>query len=407
MASFRKLLQEEGIADLGLVPMTLSQKGIGSVIQKRFRLASNTRWAVVNSKEECLTSGQAIPKANDFAQVLAAKGVQSPIRILREFIKTHPDHLEARMDLLRLQQKSAGQRTRAALGLELEDQTDDSGLGGTGVTGGTVFMMRTGSDGVINFQDRPKSKPIPAGKVLDNALDLQIWGGYAESFDRLLSSDDWIAGGLNFNSDDASLEVCSPLLKGLYKRKIAQVEAALERAPANSRLWSVWIRMADVIGNKSAQSVVDRLAQQPGSVFSSWPEEVRKRLIDEARANNRWNHVADYLWSSYEGTLRQNTSINMRSTLPNFNQNETLRRMFDSMWTEQWDNLFEPLLEALIRMNDLGRADTILNTLRERQQQGLWSETQMLKAIALANRCDRPDVAQLWSAYLTENNAVK
>jgi hypothetical protein len=412
MASVRKLLQEEGIADLGLVPMALHQeRELAIAAQRRFRLAPNTRWAVINSKEQCLASGQTVPKADEFAQALAAKGIQSPIRVLREFIKTHPDHLEARMELLGLQQRSAEERSRAALGLEIGDQADNLPVQRQRAdTGSTIAMMlRAGGNEFFGYR-RPKPKPIPADKVLGTAVDLQIWGGYAESFDRLLTGDDWIIGGLSFNNSDAPLEVCSPLVKGLYKRKIGQVEAALERAPVNTRLWSVWIRMADVIGNKNVQEVVDRLTQRPGSGFSSWPNAVRKRLIDEARQNSRWNYAADYLWSEYENELiiKGNIKVNMDSNATKFNQNqnEVLRRTLDSLWAEQWDNLFEPLLEALIRMNDLGRADAVLNVLRKGQQQGQLSETQMLKAVALANRCDRPDIARSWSAYLKENNAV-
>lgn len=407
MASVRKLIQEEGIADLGLVPMALTrERELVVALQRRFSLNPNTRWAVVNSKEQCLASGQAVPKADELAQTLAAKGVQSPIRVLREFLKTHPDHLDARMDLLRLQHKSAERRTRAALGLELEDQADD--FSGQGQVGDRVMMALRSVNGELVGFNRSKPKPIPPDKVLDTALDLQIWGGYAESFDRLLTGDDWIAGGLNFHNSDVLLEVCSPLVKVLYKRKIGQVEAALERAPVNTNIWSVWMRMADVIGNRSVQAVIDRLTQQPGGSFSSWPGVVRKKLIDEARANNRWDYIADHLWSEYEkdSRLQQNIGFNINSNVP-INQINVASRIFDSMWTEQWDTFFEPLLEALIRINDLGRADAILNALRERQQQGRWSETQMLKAVALAKRCDRPDIAQSWSAYLTENNAVK
>jgi len=396
MPSVRKLLQEDGIADLDLVPRTLPKGSeLAVALQRRFAIDPNTRWAVLNSKEQCLVSGRTIPKANDFAQALAAKGVQSPIRVLREFLKTHPDHLDARLELLSLQQKSAERRTRAALGLELEDQPDNS-----------IMIALQGA--VAEILDNSKPESIPADKILDTALDLQIWGAYAESLDRMMTGDDWIACGLNFKNNGMLLEVCSPLLKVLYKRKIGQVEAALERAPVSNNIWSVWIRMADVIGNRSIQAVVDSLTQQPGGAFSSWPKSVKKKLIDEARDNGSWNYVADCLWGEYENSPRQSSYFNMGSDGPNSSQdNEVIKYVYDSIWTDEWDTLFGPLLEALVRMNDLGRADAIINALRERQRRGWWSETQMLKAVALAKRCDRPDIAQSWSAYLTENNAVK
>jgi len=431
LASVRKLLQEDDIVDFSLVlrPFPRNRESanersgapnniitinaVADAVQKRFNLGPDIRWAVVDSSERCLASGQDIPSAAELTRLLTAAGVKSPMRVLRDFLKTHPGHLEARIDLLRLQQQSAEQRTRAALGLEMGDTYNLATNLTTLPVGAGSFMIRTdmaGGNATI-ISDRPKqTEPIPKDKVLEAVLDLQIWGGYAESLDRLLTGDDWVAVGLSFNADDNPLEVCSPLVKGLYRRKISQVEAALERAPLNPRLWSVWIRMADVIGDRSTQAVVDKLTQRPGVGFSSWPREVRSKLIEEARANNRWNYLADSLWGEYENRLRTSpsgvsVSFNTSSfSTTNSNQSDLSRQIFDSMFSEEWNTLFEPLLEALICMNDLGRADSIMSALQERQKQGMWSETQMRKAIALANRCNKPDIARRWSIYVTESN---
>jgi hypothetical protein len=404
LADIRKLLQEEGIADLGLMPMPLSQRSsseLHNAALRRFSLAPGTRWAVVDPKEQCLASGQAVPTPDAFAQQLAEKGIKSPIRGLRDFLKNHPAHLEARIDLLKLQYKSAGQRTRAALGLEAPEGDAPQFQGSSG----TMMRMRTISSGGNVIFGRPKPEAIPKDKVLGTEQDLKIWGGYAESFDRLTTGDDWIAGRWNFDNDEASLEICSPLVKGLYKRKIKQIEAALERAPGNAAFWSVWIRMADVVGGQSIQAVVDRLKQQPGNNFASWPAAVRNKLIEEARVNKKWNYVVDNLWGEYEaGGYTQSfwaSSSSSQGGLP-----DILRQLMDEAWSRDWETLFEPLLESLIHMDDLGRADAIMNTLRERQERGQWSETQMQKAIALANKCKRPDVAKRWSIYLSQTDSI-
>ena len=200
------------------------------------------------------------------------------------------------------------------------------------------------------------------------------------------------------------MEACSPLVKGLYSRKIGQVEAALERAPLNASLWSVWTRMADVIGGRNIMAVTDRLTPRPGAVFSSWPLAVQSRLIEDARANNRWNYLADSLWGEYEKRLRMGTGISRVTFQIDVNEGDAMSQVRDLRFSQAWDTFIEPLLEALIHMNDLGRADSIMNTLQEQQKQGQWHETQMPKAIALANRCNRPDIARRWSVYVTENN---
>ncbi|MCL1907824.1 MAG: hypothetical protein FWG12_00465 [Holophagaceae bacterium] len=425
--SFRKLLQDEGISDLGLrlsvVPQVVrgpSASGDPSISLRRlFALGPSIRWVVVDSKEQVLFAGSSLPDANEFAQQLATKGVQSPLSILRQFLKTHPDHLDARVELLHLQLKNADKRTRELLDIEPEPVAQNPlsrAIGNVASPAGempgnsftAVMNVRTapGQTATLNFTpsggasaDAPKPKPIPADKVLDTVADLTIWSGYAESLDRLFVADDWIAVGLVFERSDYPIEVCSPLLKGLYRRKIGQVEAALEIAPGDSRLWSIWIRMADVVGGRSILAVVERLAQQPGNDFSSWPEDVRKKLVTDARNTSKWNFLAEHLWSVYERASKTNVSYSAESTAPGFNQNEALRRMMDSIYTDQWENVIEPLLEALIRMNDEGRADVILDTLKGR------GETHVQRAMGLANRCDRPDLALRWGIFVTEKEA--
>jgi hypothetical protein len=406
----RKLIQEEGLADMGLIPRSLDPNNpeLSGAVRGRLGLGPSVRWAVVDPKERCLASGQALPTAEGLERTLAAKGIQSPIRVHREFLKGSPDHLEARMDLLRLQLKSAERRTKAALGLETSESEEPSGAPGAQVARRRIqFSTATGGK-LDEIFGSPKPKPIPSDKVVDTKQDLQIWGGYADTFDRLFSGDDWIAGGWSFDNADVSLEKCSPLVKALYRRKMKQVESALERAPLNPRLWSVWMRMADAVGGQSAQAVADRLARQPGGDFSSWPPTVRRRLIDEARTNNNWNYVTDYLWDEYQyrdSSGGPQIQFASNSSSPNPDRNDVLRQVMDGMQTREWDTLFEPLLEALLRMGDTGRADAVMDTLRERQGRGQWSEAQMHKAIALANRCGRQDVAKRWSLFLQEKSA--
>jgi hypothetical protein len=85
---------------------------------------------------------------------------------------------------------------------------------------------------------------------------------------------------------------------------------------------------------------------------------------------------------------------------------ERARQMIDEAksrgWDNEWNSLFEPLLEALIRMNDLGRAGTIMDELQKRHQAGDWSQNHMQKAIDLASRCERPDIASRWAVYVAK-----
>jgi len=343
--------------------------------------------------------------------MLASKGVRSLIRILRDFLKTRPDHLDARLELLKLQRGNADRRTRDALGLEKDDlagppiDTIVLPSGTPRPTGSFTLTVPMGElSGRVASGSNPKSAPIPKDKVLDTVEDLQIWGGFADSFDRLVTGDDWIAAGLEFDMGEAATEVCSPSVKALFKRKIAQVESSLERAPASIKIWSVWIRMADVVGGKSIISVVDRLALQPGADMTSLPSFVREKLLEEARATNNWPYIAENLWSQYETEKANPISLPRISGLAR--DDESMRaiisQIMETQWTRRWDSLYEPLLEALLYMNDVGRADSIVNTMKEWLSKGQWSVNQILKAIGLANRCNKPDVAKQWTDLIAE-----
>ena len=405
-AQAKKLLQEEeDVADLGLTPKTLSQKevALAGAVRRRLSLAPSVRWAIVDSKEQCLASGQVLPTASGLLETLAAKGIRSPVRVLREFLKESPDHLEARMDLLRLQLKSAERRTGSTLGLvhsEAEEQPNDKDDKGEKTLAG--FLHR----GLDDMYGSPKPKPIPGDKALEAEQDLKIWGGYADSFDRLFTGDDWVACGWGFDGG-VPMESCSPLVKALYRRKLKAVEAALETAPLNTKIWSVWTRMADAVGGQSILAVVDRLALPPGGGFASWPVAVRNRLIDEARTKNRWDYIANQLWGGYEYASGRAFIIGEAASGETSSHAEDMKRIMDDTLTREWDTLFGPLLEALLRMGDTGRADTVMNILWERQGRGQWSDAQIRKAIDLANRCGRSDVAGRWSVLAGQTATTK
>ena len=442
--SFRKVLQDEAISELGLalipVPreIQIGRGGSGGVapgdpsipIRRHFSIGGNVRWAVVDSKEQVLLSGSTVPNANEFAQQLASKGVQSPFKILRDFLKTHPDHLDAHVELLQLQQKNADKRTRAELDIEPEptpqnpfqnvigDSTPSGGQTVSRIVSFSVSASGALESAPTNYRmvgsnaDTPKPRPIPEDKLLDTATDLIFWGGYAELLDRLFVADDWLAVGLAFEKSEYPIEVCSPLVKGLYRRRIGQVEAALELAPSNARFWSIWVRMADTIGGRSILTVAERLAQLPGSTFVSWPEDVREKLITDARTSGKWGFLVDSLWSQYERltgsatgqptffSLPTTTTLTSGSGSNQTDMDAAVNRALAGMYSQEWDSTIEPLLEALIQMNDEGRADAVVNKMKGR------GDSYIQRAMGLANKCNRPDLAQRWGFLVTEKESA-
>ena len=422
LLSVNSLLLDDGVADLDLrIIHITSSMGGGSValsLRRRFGLSDSVQWAVVDSKEQRLAMGTALPTAEGLVEQLAAKGVKSQNRKLIEFLKVRPSHIEARIDLLRSQERTAKRRTRQALDLEpsLFDRLPTGARiisSGANVPKGVNYQMVIGTSPAGTkhstnsrfIGSRPNRIAIPEDTVLDALQDLLIWAGYASTIEHLFMGDDWIVGGLELDNDETPLEVCSPMLKALYSRKISQVEAALESAPGSPKLWSVWIRMAETIGDRSIIALTDRLAQLPGRDFSSWPPEARQKMLAEAREKNRWAFISDSLWrSDYEALDPAYYPSEMpyfaaKSDDPRFDAGAYTRGLQDAVYSEWWNATYEPLLEALIRLNDIGKADFLLNHIAHPQWGGASS---IGKAIALANKCGRPDLAGRWSIYLPE-----
>jgi hypothetical protein len=264
--SASELIKDDELAVLNLsISLLLNQnhdsRRAADALRSRFGLGPDVQWAVVGTSEQLFASGQALPSAAELAQMLAAKGLHSPIKLLRDFLRANPDHLGARAELLGLQLASAGRRTGSALGIEAQLSTSEL-LYRAERQRQAAQASGAASPQTTSLIQEPT--PIAKDKVLDAEADLQIWAGYADTFDKLFTGDDWIASGLSFRANQTMYEVCSPLVKGVYRRKIGMVEAALERAPTNSNFWSVWCQMADVLGDRSIVALLGRLPQLPG-----------------------------------------------------------------------------------------------------------------------------------------------
>jgi len=379
LSEFRKLMQEEDLAEFRLYIRTVRdndrQTDLVNYLRERYSWDSGPRWAFIAPDERCLAQGVAPPDAQALADQLSQAGIESPVRQLRAFVRRYPENLDGKMTLLRTLRSIAEERTRGVLGAE----------------------PRGRSEG--RFESRPSSRlfeqaEIMASKEKPVALsaedDLRIWVRWADEFDKLMAAGQWLESDFSFNWNDDFLDAHSPIVQGVYRKHIRQVEDALRRWPGSERIWGVWLHMSLVLGDRSARAFVNTLAPMPDTIPGTWPpHEAKLVLIQEARRDGNWRDVRDLLWDSWM-QISQVLSTPMRRLIPSGggNQNMFISRALES----QWQQTMDPLIESLLRMGDVAGADSIVTQVKETSG---WEEVSDLAA-TIAIRCEMPQVAARW-----------
>jgi hypothetical protein len=148
-------------------------------------------------ENKLIVTGVQTPSAKEFEQMLDQRGIKSPLRQVRDFLRENPDHIDAMTDLLT-------EVRRRALHVMPQDATED----------------------------------------LDTEADLRTWGVLAAETDRVFSGN-WLGIELGlFRPDKSQPERVSNLMKASFRKHIPKVESALRLVPVDSDLWNIWAWMA-------------------------------------------------------------------------------------------------------------------------------------------------------------------
>jgi hypothetical protein len=347
-AGFKAVAEEDALLDLGLV---LSQLGADPArssghVRQLLNLGP-AQWALVAPGRELLLSGNRPPAATDLVQALRAAGIEGPVQRLRAFLKTHPDHLEARAQLL--------SQLRSAAILRSHRLARDEGA------------------------------PVPD---LADPEDQRIWGALAREVDASLRSGDWLAmapwqAGVLL-PDGGREEARSPLMKGVYRRHLQAVEAELRATPASAVAWSHWVWMALVLGDVAIAEVVaglEPLQEVGNKQVRPWLPFEWLRPVRQAVARTRdWGLLAKVLGGLWRLQSKFWLEMNLAP--------EATEQIRSRTWAE----LGRPLLEAVLRQGDLGAAQELVGDLaRHPEGWGL-----VAQAAALARSLGKPDLAREW-----------
>jgi hypothetical protein len=327
---------------------------------------------------------------------------QSKVNMLREFLKSHPDHIDAKIRLLFQLRKIAEIKTIHALQLDMKTRNEAY------LQMDAIDIIQQGSGSSLSTIAIGGAKIDTSGfadKKLEAEEDREIWGEYAQALDSLFRNDDWRRfqisglGELNgyMSMTQTPLEVCSPLMTALYNRLLPKLEQAIPERPQNINLWSTYGWMCNMATEKRpVQTVLDSCMPSPARI-SSWPPQAARDLMEaEARENNDWAPLAELLWQRRQGILYSDMSS--QYTSPRTQQQfqalgvAVLTPLIPTTPTTIPTSV-ELLLEALIRASRIPDAESIIESLARFPRYADLTK----HAAELALKCGRPDLEGKWS----------
>lgn len=380
-----RLLQTPGWSELELQPAYFQAEApkIETVLKERVPQFSRPGWMLLGPGGKVAASGARPPTVAVLEKALAEAGIKSTSQMLREFLHTHPGHLEAKGNLLAVLMNRSSAATRIKLGLKVEplrpaDQRLDMSE-----------WIKEQEERRERAEREEKDDNKKSLKELRPEDDLLIWSEYAELLDRLFRSGEWRnMGTLTFQSNETAKH--SPILKEVLRRALPEVEDALQDQPTDWSLWKLWLAMSDAVGGRPLAPLVDRLVPSPLQDPGSWPpEEVKDRYLKDAQARRDWQATRDLLMPIWE-----RRKISRSETKGRYRYVEDGKIGSDPWASSSWRQHEEPLVEALLMLGELNLADQLV---RFSWANNPW-EGLPAKASALARRCNQPSLAATWAA---------
>jgi hypothetical protein len=368
---WNRLLENEGIFEFDIRIIETSDKevqagtwgvdspGFERWLHARYALGGS-RWLMLDVSNKAQAQGIAVPDAKKFTESLDKAGLINPIKQLRNFLKIHPDHLEARADLL------TQLRRRAAK-----------------LTAQKMAIPNASGNGSVQ-----PSETFPVKKHLDPEADIIIWGSLAQEVDVAFRGN-WHGISIPFFrvEEEHQFEQYSSTMKFVFSRHVAKVETALQEVPNSQSLWNVWGWMARGLENRDWKRLLNSLDafSYPGGLPCPSPN-VAIWLAKEAAGAGDWEKAIELAkigahFSGYPGESR----------VAWFPGGWLEDGSFDRLPGYPTNSAFIPMLEWLLRLNRLEEASAVFEDVL------FFGEANKRETMAnLAQNLGHADLAQNW-----------
>ncbi len=364
-AEWQALCRTDGLLDLRasvrfIDETTLKGREIGHEFRATHRLLAPEEgpflWALLNSRAVMVASGRGLPTEEDLLQALAASGEVSPVAQLRSFLRSRPEHAEARRDYL--------------------------------------FALRP------RLLFRLQEHPADPGMDLPPETDEQVWGDLSRALDPFLASEDWVLLDMSLDRllPGGIPERQSPLMKALYRKHVPRLLEAVRRLPEFDAGWLNLIRVDQALEANALVPTLKGLSLfgHPGGGgrgFNFLP--VSRGIIAEARRSGNWKNAVPLLHMLWEEVARPwlksaiTTGVGWDHRAPT---TEEIRQIDLEERSQTWTLLLAPLIEGMVRAGLEGEIPNLLGTL-----DASWQPLELSsKLTELAESLERRDLASRW-----------
>jgi hypothetical protein len=307
-------------------------------LKKKYALGME-RWIALDAKNRLVASGVQVPVARDLASSLARAGFVDPIKQLKDFLRSHPDHVEAREDLLKELRKYAIKNCK------------------------------------------PGTGDLAPG---DDAL---AWAPFAGAVQEAFKNEWQFLNLPFFRVEEDQPERRSPLMKTFFRLYLPRVEQELVKDPTRQSLWNLWAWMARSTGLGPWPKFLSALSPftYPGGPTCP-SENVAVWLVTVAKAKGDWEHVASFARAATG--FYSNPAGEWNTWSPG---TFTMTLAFQPIPGYPEKSAWEPLLEALARLGKDGDAKDAFTECFARfgSRSRTWAQL-------AATSAGRPDLAREW-----------
>jgi len=322
-----------------------------SWFRQKYGISGADTWAALDFGNKFIVSGQQAPSPKDFDQMLERRGIKTPARQLRDFLKKNPGHLDATRDLLKEVRRRA------------------------------LAVMPKGVD-----------------KDLDDETDLRTWAVLASETDKAFS-DGLLPGiGIDFfwvNRDQP--EQYSKQMRAVFRKHISKVESAIRQNPTG--FWNIWAWMARGMGDYKWDTFINSLEifydQVHNHIFSCPNPEVCVWLVADARAKKDWGMVAKLARIARRFTVFGKSEPESVEWTPGGNISSFGMAGSNSEIVKYpFATAFAPHLEALLRLGEIDEANAVYDEMLRWENSSNANRARL--AVDAAKAAGREEIAKLW-----------
>ncbi|MCL1907814.1 MAG: hypothetical protein FWG12_00415 [Holophagaceae bacterium] len=337
-----------GIADIGIRNLDAFERWL----RQRYALASTAKWAALDMENMLIVAGIQTPDAKEFDRMLEQRGMRSPLRKTRDFLRENSDHIDAKTDLLK-------EVRRRALHVMPSSQDEDLG----------------------------------------DEADLRTWAVLASEVDRVFGGS-WLGIEIDFfKAEENQPERFSKLMRGVFQKHISSVESALKIEPTEPGLWNIWAWMARSLPSYVWKNFVDSFEvftdielspPVPSPETCVW-------LIQESMAKGYWETVVNLAKTARRFTQRG--LIVKSEWTPGREGIISAIEAPKAIEGYPTKSAYAPHLEALLRLGRVDEANGIFDEMIRvlgKTSTGEYMSNNALVAAGAARAAGMEEIAKIW-----------